>query len=65
MCKLNGVNRHYSAMTKIALPLLVSILVIDAVLDVIREQIFQFNRCAKFQAQLGVFSSGHCSVMAV
>jgi len=48
--KLDGVNRHYPAITKVALPLLVGILVVDTVLDVIREQIFQLDRRAKPKA---------------
>jgi hypothetical protein len=48
--KLYGVDRHYPAMTKEALPLLVGILVVDTVLDVVREQIFQFDRRAKPKA---------------
>ena len=47
MSKLDGVNRHYPAMAKVALPLLGGILVVDAILDVVREQVFQFDRCAK------------------
>ena len=50
MSKLDGVNRHYPAITKIAFPLLVGILVVDTVLDVVREQIFQFDRRAKPKA---------------
>ena len=50
MSKLDGVNRHYPAITKVALPLLVGILVVDTVLDVIREQIFQLDRRAKPKA---------------
>ena len=43
-------NRHDSTMTEIALPLLVGVLVVDTVLDVVREQVLQFNRRAKPKA---------------
>jgi len=59
--KLDGVNRHYPAITKVALPLLVGILIVDTVLDVVREQIFQFDRRAKSKTQLGIFPPSHSS----
>jgi hypothetical protein len=60
--ELYGVDGHDPAMAEIALPLLVSILVVDAVLDVVREQVFQLDRRPKPKAQLGVFPPGHRSV---
>lgn len=50
MSKLDRVNGHNSAMTKIAFPLLIGILVVDPVLYVVREQVLQFDRCMKLQA---------------
>jgi len=63
--KLDRVNRHYPAITKVALPLLVGILIVDTVLDVVREQIFQFDRRAKPKAQLWIFPPSHSSAMSV
>jgi hypothetical protein len=51
--KFDRVNGHDPAIAEIALPLLVSILVVDTVLDVVRKQVFQFDRCAKPKAKLG------------
>ena len=47
MSELYRVNRHYPAVAKVAPPLLVGILVIDSILDVIRQQVFQFDRRVK------------------
>lgn len=58
-------NGHDSAVTKVALPLLVGILVVDPVLDVVREQVFQFNRRMKPQAYFGRLPPGHGSVVSV
>ena len=65
MSKLDGVNRHYPAITKVALPLLVGILIVDTVLDVVREQIFQFDWRAKPKTQLGIFPPSHSSATSV
>lgn len=62
MSEFHGVDGHYPAVAKITLPLLVSILVVDPVLDVVREQVFQFDWCPKLKAQLGVFPPEHRSV---
>jgi hypothetical protein len=48
-------------MTKIALPLLVGILVVDTVLYVVREEVLKFDRRAKPKAYLGRLSPGHRS----
>jgi hypothetical protein len=50
MSELDRMNRHDSAIAEIALPLLVGILVVDPVLYVVREQVFQFDRRVKPQA---------------
>jgi hypothetical protein len=55
--ELYGVDRHDPTMTKIALPLLVGILVVDAVLYVVREEVLQLDRRPKPKAHLGRLSS--------
>lgn len=54
-------NGHDSAMTEVALPLLIGILVVDAVLYVVREKVFQFDRRAKPEAYLGEFPPNNAS----
>ena len=53
MGQLYRVNGHYSALTKVAFPLLVRILVVYPVLNVVRKKVFQFNRRVKPQAYFG------------
>jgi hypothetical protein len=65
MSKLDRMNGHDPAMTKVALPLLVGVLVVDSVLYVIREQVFQLYRCVKPQAYFGRLPPSHRSIASV
>lgn len=49
-------NRHNATFAKVALPVLVSVLVVDAVLDVVGEQVLQLQRCSQLELDLGVFT---------
>ena len=43
MSKFNRMDGHYSSLAQVAPPILVSILIIDAVLDIIWQEVLQLN----------------------
>ena len=59
MAKLHRVDRHNAAFTKITLPVLVFIFVVNPVLQVIRQEVFQFNGSPKLHYELWELSVAH------
>ena len=49
-------NRHNATFTKVALPVLVCVLVVDAVLDVVGQEVLELQRCSQLELDLGVFT---------
>jgi len=54
MTKFDGMHGHIAALAKVAPPILVSILVVYAVLQIIRQQIFKFEGSPQPQVKLGI-----------
>lgn len=56
MPKFDRVNRHNSSRPKVALPVLVSVLVVDPVLKIVGEEVLKFDRSTEFEINLRIFS---------
>lgn len=54
MAELNGMYRHDAPGTKIASPVLISVLIIYSVLQVVRQQVLELYWCHKDKVHLGI-----------
>ena len=54
-------NGHNAALSKVTSPVLVCVLVIDAIFQVVRKQVLKLNGSAKFKVYFGVFSASYVS----
>lgn len=55
MPKFDGVNRHDPSRPKVALPVLVSVLVVDPILEIVGEEVLKFDGCTESEINLGIF----------
>ena len=55
MCEFNRMHWHHAPFAEVTLPVLVSVFVVDPVLDVVRQKILEFNGSSQAQIDLGEF----------
>lgn len=55
VAKFNRMYRHHSAFPQVAPPILISMLVIDPVLDVVGKEILQFNGSPELESNPRIF----------
>lgn len=57
VAKLNGMNRHDTSFPEVASPVLISVLIIDPILQIVWKKIFEFQRSPKLKVYFRVFAA--------